>query len=440
MEDASLKELRTKLEEEERTYAELLAKLDELSDNPSPYERDSELPTLLVKLNESWSHELQDSELPSGPRGWFRKLARRLIDPELSSVREVLARQQSFNSHIVQFLNRYTEVVENRAGRLSELTSTLVRFAQRIDRLADAKDRLYASLGNTRADLLLEAMDKRLETMALGLQRAHDRIEGMASSVALARTEMASLRTPTEPRPVEPTWEPRVPKQTTGALDAAEYVAFENCFRGSAEDIRERLTPYVSFFKDRPSVLELGCGRGEFLELLRENDIDASGIDDNPEMVAVCRRRGLSVAEADIASYLRDIPSASLGGIFAAQVIEHLPPNHLREMLGACHRALRENGRLVVETVNPRSLVALVESFYRDLSHQKPLHPETVDFLLRACGFREVTIHYSSPVQERSKLLSIAPDNASARTTNENFRKLNTVLFGDQDYAAVATK
>lgn len=440
MEDASLKELRTKLEEEERTYAELLAKLDDLSDNPSPYERDPELPTLLVKLNESWRHELQYSELPSGPRGWLRKLARRLIDPELSSLREVLVRQQSFNSHVVQLLNRYTEVVETRAGRLAELASTLVRFAQRIDRLADAKDRLYASLGNTRTDLLLEAMDKRLETTSLGLQRARDRIEGMASSVALTRAEWASLRTPGEPRPVEPAWEPAVPTQTVSALDAAEYVAFENRFRGSAEEISERLTPYVSFFKDLPPVLELGCGRGEFLELLRKNDIEARGIDGNPEMVAVCKDRGLNVAESDITSYLRETPSASLGGIFAAQVIEHLPPNHLREMLGACHRALRENGRLVVETVNPRSLVALVESFYRDLSHQKPLHPETVDFLLRACGFREVTIHYSSPVQERSKLLSIAPDDASALTTNENFAKINSVLFGDQDYAAVATK
>jgi O-antigen chain-terminating methyltransferase len=341
---------------------------------------------------------------------------------------------------MVQFLNRYTEVAEQRAGRLAELGSTLVRFSQRIDRLVDAKDRLYASLGNTRTDLLLEAMDKRLETMALGLQRGRDRIEGMVSSVQLARAELASLRTPAEPRPSERTREPAIPSPTTGALDAAEYVAFENRFRGSAEDIRERLTPYVAYFKDLPSVLELGCGRGEFLELLRENDIDARGIDDNPEMVAVCKERGLSVAEADIASCLRETPPASLGGIFAAQVIEHLPPDQLREMLVSCYRALREDGRLVVETVNPRSLVALVESFYRDLSHQKPLHPETVDFLLRACGFREVTIHYTSPVHERSKLLSITPNDASARTTNENFRKINAVLFGDQDYAAIAIK
>jgi O-antigen chain-terminating methyltransferase len=332
------------------------------------------------------------------------------------------------------------EAAEYRDGRLSELTSILVRFSQRIDRLADAKDRLYASLGNSRTDLLLEAMDKRLETIALGLRRASDRIEGMVSSMALARSELDSLRTPVRHGPSTTLGKPEIPHQMTSALDPAEYVAFENRYRGGGDDIKERLNPYVEYFRNQSSVLELGCGRGEFLELLRENGIDARGIDDNTEMVATCRERGLTVSEADITTYLRDLPPASLGGIFAAQVIEHLPPNQLRAMLDSCYGALREDGCLVVETVNPRSLVALVESFYRDLSHQKPLHPETVDFLLRACGFREVSIHYSSPVHERSKLLPISPDDPSARTTNENFRKINAVLFGDQDYAAIAIK
>jgi len=84
--------------------------------------------------------------------------------------------------------------------------------------------------------------------------------------------------------------------------------------------------------------------------------------------------------------------------------------------------------------------VALVESFYRDLTHQKPLHPETLDFLLRSCGFREVAVEYRSPVSERVKLLGVPSEHASARILNDNFRKLNALLFGDQDYAAIATK
>lgn len=369
----------------------------------------------------------------------MRRWTRRIINPELAPLREALSHQHSFNSHLVQFLNRYMEVTHQRAARLSELASTLVRFAQRIDRLADAKDRLYASLGNTRTDLLLEAQDKRLETIALGLRRAQDRIEGMVSSLDLARTELASLRHPSRPRPLESGTKAPAPSTP---LEAVEYVAFENRFRGSSDDIRERLAAYVPYFEGLAPVLELGCGRGEFLELLRDADIDARGIDNNAEMLGVCRERGLDVVEADITAYLQEIPPESTGGIFAAQVIEHLPPARLREIFNDCHRALRKGGRLVVETVNPRSLVALLESFYRDLTHQKPLHPETVDFLLRACGFRDVTLHYSSPVRERAKLLSVSVQDGdrNAETLNENFRKLNAILFGDQDYAAVATK
>jgi len=133
---------------------------------------------------------------------------------------------------------------------------------------------------------------------------------------------------------------------------------------------------------------------------------------------------------------------ASFGGIFAAQLVEHLPPRLLGEFLESCHGALRPGGRLVLETVNPRSLVALVEAFYRDLSHEKPLHPETLDFALRAAGFREVELRYSSPVPERARLLPMTEAEAGkgASTINQNFEKLNAFLFGDQDYAAIATK
>jgi hypothetical protein len=157
-------------------------------------------------------------------------------------------------------------------------------------------------------------------------------------------------------------------------------------------------------------------------------------------MLSVCRERGLEVEQADITAYVRGLGAESMGGIFAAQVIEHLDPADLRQLLAASHRTLRKGGRLVVETVNPRSLTALVESFYRDLTHQKPLHPETLDFLLRACGFQDVEIQYASPIGERGKLLTIHAEDDTGRTLNENFRKLNNFLFGDLDYAAIATK
>ena len=261
------------------------------------------------------------------------------------------------------------------------------------------------------------------------------------SSVDLARTELRSLQSALEQgSPSSSRRKSTAPPSPPATLAAREYVAFEQRFRGDSEEIRDRLAGYVKQFEGRGPIAELGCGRGEFLELLRDAGLEARGVDDNAEMVSVCRERGLAVEEGDLLAYLKDLDEESMGGIFAAQVVEHLPPPVLREALTASYRALRKDGRIVLETVNTRSVVALVESFYRDLSHQKPLHPETLDFLLRSCGFRDVSIEYRSPVSERAKLLSVPSEDPNARTLNDNFRKLNAFLYGDQDYAAIAIK
>ncbi len=404
---------------------------------------DPEIPSQLGKLNEAWEigeiGPSGDPAVPEGLKGLLRRTVRRLVEPELAPLQEALARQQTFNSFTVQFLNRYMDAAHQHAVRLREFSSALVRYAQRVDRLADAKDRLYAQLGNTRNDLLLEAMDKRVETITLGLKRAQSKLESMMSGVDLARTEVESLR-----RHMKPTSETRGERPAAAKpadpFEAREYVAFEHRFRGESTEIRDRLGGYVVHFTGEGPIVELGCGRGEFLELARDAGLDARGVDDNAEMVSTCRERGLAVEEQDLFTYLKDVEEDSLGGIFAAQVIEHLPPAMLRETLAAAHRALRKGGRIVLETVNTKSVLALIESFYRDLTHQKPLHPETLDFLLRSCGFSDVVIEYRSPVSERAKLLSVSPQDADARTLNDNFRKLNAFLFGDQDYAAIATK
>src|SRR4029079_12813957 len=135
------------------------------------------------------------------------------------------------------------------------------------------------------------------------------------------------------------------------------YVAFENRFRGEREELRARLADYVERFEGLAPVVALGCGRGEFLELLREKGIAARGVEGNAQAVEVCRTRGLDVALGDLVDFLRAQPAGSLGGVFAAQVVEHLPPAVLQAMLAEAHRALRTDGRLVLETVNTRSVI-----------------------------------------------------------------------------------
>ena len=131
-------------------------------------------------------------------------------------------------------------------------------------------------------------------------------------------------------------------------------------------------------FAGATDVLDVGCGRGEFLELLRAAGITARGLDLNHEMVEASRARGLEVAEGDALSYVERLPDDSLGGLFAAQVVEHLEPVYLAKLLEAASHKIRPGGTIVLETINPACWVAFFESYLRDLTHVRPLHPETL--------------------------------------------------------------
>jgi O-antigen chain-terminating methyltransferase len=198
---------------------------------------------------------------------------------------------------------------------------------------------------------------------------------------------------------------------------------------------------YVPLFAGAADVLDVGCGRGEFLSLLRDAGIRARGIDLNDAMVDVCRERGLDAVAADALTYLRRQPDASLGGLFAAQVVEHLQPGYLTQLLDAACEKLRPGAAIVLETINPACWFAFFESYVRDITHERPLHPETLQFLLVASGFHAVEIRYSAPYPEHEKLQPVAgiPIDA-AETLNANVEKVNRLLFTYLDYAAIARR
>jgi O-antigen chain-terminating methyltransferase len=236
------------------------------------------------------------------------------------------------------------------------------------------------------------------------------------------------------------------------AVGAATYVGFEDRFRGSEADIRARLMDYVPYFAGQANVLDVGCGRGEFLDLLRERGISGRGLDVNPEMVEVCRSRGLEATTADARTYLRGLPDESLGGLIAVQVIEHLEPAYLSEMLSLAFDKVRPGGRVLLETINPACWVAFFESFIRDLTHVKPIHPETLQFLLQASGFGNVEIVYRAPIAPDGRLRKVTarPEHFGSGTQdpltelvssfNSNVDRLNDRMFSYQDFAAIATK
>ena len=260
----------------------------------------------------------------------------------------------------------------------------------------------------------------------------------------MASREAASESSP----PVGPTFRSGVPESSAAfapALDSYKYVGFENEFRGSQETIRARLESYLPYFDGASDVLDVGCGRGEFLDLLKARGITARGLDLNHEMVEVCRARGLEVAEGDVVSYLESLPDASLGGLFAAQVVEHLQPGYLLRFLELSFHKLRPGAPLVLETLNPACWTAFFDSFIRDITHVWPLHPDTLRYLVLASGFSAARIEYRSPVAPQDRLQPVAADPASpsadlAETFNANVEKLNARMFTFLDYAIVGRR
>jgi len=224
------------------------------------------------------------------------------------------------------------------------------------------------------------------------------------------------------------------PPATVAAQPAAaalpDYFAFESRMRGSVDAIRDRQRRYVDDFREAAPVLDVGCGRGELLQLLREAGVEARGIDADADMVAYARGEGLAVEQADLVEHLDGLPDRSLGGIFMGQVVEHLPPGVLVRALELAAAKLRGGGLLVAETINPVSPLAL-RHYFADLTHAQPLVPETLQLLARQSGFTATEIRYLNEPADRLT----EPDDPVIAA---NVRRLNELLFAPLDYALVA--
>jgi O-antigen chain-terminating methyltransferase len=200
-----------------------------------------------------------------------------------------------------------------------------------------------------------------------------------------------------------------------------DYFAFESKLRGRTESVRERQSVYVDDFRGAEPVLDVGCGRGELLALLRDAGIEARGIDPDADMVAFARGEGLDVEQSDAVTYLDGLADGSLGGIFMGQVVEHLPAGMLVRTLELAARKLRGDGVLVAETINPLSPLAL-RNYFADLTHAQPLVPETLELLAKQCGFRSVETRFLNAPPR--------PDGVDERVAE--------ILFAPLDYAIVA--
>jgi O-antigen chain-terminating methyltransferase len=473
--ELTLKRLDQEREDADRRYNDALTAVDralpQLVDWPpsGPSPDDSQL----APLHSAWDIA---AGAPASAGGWKGRLAGfiwRTIGPYLQ-------RQAAFNARLIDHLNRNAaaartahERAEETTARLREAFAGLAEFhgrtmvyLQQITAFVDTRDRRVAGgdgILNAAISSVAENVDKRWESLSVREARADARAAALAgaqddlrtvlgtlqqSSLSLKReVERLSARGAPAAEGTEDVPPAAETKGTFRPLDTYKYVGFEDQFRGSREAIRQRLDSYLPFFAGASDVVDIGCGRGEFLELLAGAGVRARGIDLNHEMAELCRARGLDVTEADAVGYLATLPDASLGGIFAAQVVEHLQPGYLLEFLELACLKLRPGGTIVLETLNPACWAAFFDSYIRDITHVWPLHPETLKYLVLASGFSRADLAYRSPVAPEDRLQTIALPRGSGgplpdlvEAFNANVEKLNGRLFTHRDYAVIAAR
>jgi O-antigen chain-terminating methyltransferase len=422
----ALQELRRRLEDEEAAYAEALGALDRRATFPVPEETGPEVRELLEELNGLW---------PSLPRPEGRGLGAAFDRRAFDALVPVIERQARFNAVLVRFLNAHLEHEAGHHAREREMREALVRYAQRVEPIVDARDDMRVARTPTEAEQVLDAFGRRLDGMGRrleGLLAIRDRVEALSEEVRAVRAALEGAAPA-----------PEAARSAARAAGHALYTAFENRFRGSREEVRGRQADYVELLRGHAPVVDLGCGRGELLELLRTAGIAARGVEGSASAVQECRAKGLDVTHGELVEFLQQQPPGATGAVFAAQVAEHLEPRQLVALLAAAHRALAKDGLLVLETVNVASAFAWFDVFIRDLSHERPLHPETLRFMAAAAGFSEARIELRSPVPDDVRL-HLLPGGGMpppvVKVMNENVERLNALLFAPLDYALVATR
>ena len=218
-----------------------------------------------------------------------------------------------------------------------------------------------------------------------------------------------------------------------------DYFKFQNDFRGTQAEIEERQRTYLPYFRGKQGkVLDLGCGRGEFLRLLKDENIPAFGIDMYSEYEAVGKLCGVDIRVGDGLAFLQGC-SEPLGGIFCAQVIEHLGFQNVERLCSLAFEKLESGAFLVLETPNPMCLSAMTNAFYIDPSHDKPVHPLLMEYLLKSIGFSEVQLLW--PDHSLEQLPHIESESIkNLQAINAAVDRVSRMLYGSQDYAVVAKK
>ena len=388
--------------------------------------------------------EKRISELETVVRsGFFRQGEQQRRADEQNS--EIIALK-----HALEETNVRLEQLESTSVRLNQFEESSARLDQleeasaRLDQLEEASARLdQLEEASVRLDQLEEAsarLDQLEEASARlnQLEEASARLDQLeATSARLDQLEATSARFEELERDEAAR---RAEAERYNIDNYVDYIRFENIFRGSEEEIKKRVERYLQYFLPGQRVLDLGCGHGEWLQVLTGFGVRAKGVDMNRGCVEICQVKQLDAEQSDMFAYLEKQEDASLDGITALQVIEHITPGQLGYLLQLCRQKLRTGGVLILETPNPAVVYTILYNFYVDPTHIRPVDPRWLKYLVETSGFGDVLIDYPaySVMGDFAQPRFPALDNQEDANRRVDF--LNNMLFGATDYAVIARK
>lgn len=361
----------------------------------------------------------------------------------LGKTNEEIAKRLSASDEGIKTLGKINEETAKRLSAADEGIKTLGKTNEETAKRLAAADEGIKNLGSVSEQAAarlfsIEAGFKELHGLVDDLQLRNAAIGGVFSEL---KEKLASGNfTVTAGGKKEAA--PSVIDDFEKAWQSADYELFEDESRGDVADIRERLGFYVPLLEKAAKgggvVADLGCGRGELLELLKEKGLSAIGIDNNEAAVIRGKKAGLNMECKDLFQYLREAKEGSLAVVTAMHVIEHMTPSEQGEFLALSLKALKPGGLIAMETPNIMNLHVASCDFYSDITHVRPVHPVALRNRMKQMGYKDIDIKFLHPFPQSEQLILDAPGlNEEAK---KNFEKINDLIWGCRDCVILATK
>jgi len=352
---------------------------------------------------------------------------------------ETIAREQErITAEAARISSEHIRVSEENKRIETELTMIRQRVEELSARATAAENALTAHAGT------IGAIRSDLDNIGTNLRNNNAALDKLSSDSEFMRVKMGSLSkniknlsagtAPAKENSEEKTV--TVVPAADSDYESIDYFDFENHFRGSIESIKKAQEAYLPYFRGKKRVLDIGCGRGEFLSLLKENNIPAKGVDIYEPYVDYCNSKGLKAVCGDGTAFLAGVDH--LDGIFVGQVVEHLRPEEIIRLCNTAYEKLSEGGCIIIETPNPTSLAIYTNAFYIDPSHIKPVHPLTMKYYLEKAGFRNIETLFTENSRPPYSIPELALE--GAEEFNSAMKQLSDILYGSQDYAVIAVK